>query len=520
MKNLLLAFLFLFSASLVAQPVIDYETTGNNWVWNIFAQGTNGSFDVVANPASGGINSSDSCAKLIVDTNGDPWGGVWCSDFPDLLLTPDNCIIRVLVYKDVISDFNVKLEGFAGVHDNNVPNTLTNQWEELFFDYSSDIGKTAATLTIIPDFSPSPRTYGSTSYWDYIRFTPQPYNVNFETVGNGWNWIVFDSAKENFDVVANPGVGGLNTTDSCAMLQVTNVTADPWAGVFAIDFPDMVFDANNCIVKILVYKDHISDVGLKIEPARTTDYNIPNTVINEWEEITFDYSAYIGSNANTLVVIPDFSANPRTYTSTSYFDEIRFSAQVLPVELTSFTGNYVGNTVKLNWTTATEINNRGFEIQKSVNGSSFATVAFVEGHGTTTEQQQYSFADNTADTRVNNSYRLKQIDFNGNFEYSNVVNLGITLPTEFLLEQNYPNPFNPSTKISYSVPVKSEVTLEIYNVVGERMVTLFQGAVDAGTHTEVFNASNLSSGIYIVKIAAVGENGKQFSSSRKMTLLK
>lgn len=521
MKNLLLAFLFLFATSITAQVPIDYETTGNNWVWNIFAQGTNGSFDVVAIPAPGGINNSDSCAKLVVDTNGDPWGGVWTSDFPDLLLTPDNCVIRVLVYKDVISDFNVKLEGFTGVHDNNVPNTVTNQWEELFFDYSSDIGKTATVLTIIPDFSPAPRTYGSTSYWDYIRFTPQPLNVNFETFGNSWNWIVFDSAKEVFDVVANPSIGGLNATDSCAMLQITDVTADPWAGVFAIDFPDMVFDATNCIVKILVYKDHISNVGVKIEPARTTDYNIPNTVINQWEEIVFDYSAYIGSNANTLVVIPDFSDGPpRTYTSTSYFDEIRFTAQALPVELTSFTGAYVGNDVQLNWSTATELNNRGFEIQRSANGSQFATVAFVEGHGTTTEQQKYSFVDNTVNTRTNYAYRLKQVDFNGNYDYSSVVNVGSTLPAQFILEQNYPNPFNPSTRISFAVPVKSNVTLEVYNLIGERLMTLMQGEVEAGTETVTFNANGLSSGIYLVKMNAIGENGTEFTSSKKMTLLK
>jgi hypothetical protein len=521
MKNLLLAFLFLFAASITAQVPIDYETTGNNWTWNIFSQGTNGSFDVVANPAPSGINSSDSCAKLIVDTNGDAWGGVWTSDFPDLLLTPDNCIIRVLVYKDAISNFNVKLEGFTGYHDNNVPNTVTNQWEELFFDYSSDIGKTATVLTIIPDFSPIPRTYGSTSYWDYIRFTPQPLNVNFETFGNSWNWIVFDSAKEVFDVVANPSIGGLNATDSCAMLQITDVTADPWAGVFAIDFPDMVFDANNCIVKILVYKDHISNVGVKIEPARSTDYNIPNTVINQWEEIVFDYSAYIGSNANTLVVIPDFSDGPpRTYTSTSYFDEIRFTAQALPVELTSFTGAYVGNDVQLNWSTATELNNRGFEIQRSANGSQFATVAFVEGHGTTTEQQKYSFVDNTVNTRTNYAYRLKQVDFNGNYEYSSVVNVGSTLPAQFILEQNYPNPFNPSTRISFAVPVKSNVTLEVYNLIGERLMTLMQGEVEAGTETVTFNANGLSSGIYLVKMNAIGENGTEFTSSKKMTLLK
>jgi hypothetical protein len=210
----------------------------------------------------------------------------------------------------------------------------------------------------------------------------------------------------------------------------------------------------------------------------------------------------------------------RSHASVNYWDNIRFTAQVVPVELTSFTAAYVGSTVQLNWATATELNNRGFEVQRSANGSPFATVAFVEGNGTTTETQNYSFVDRTVDTRVNYAYRLKQIDFNGDFEYSSVVNLGITLPTEFTLDQNYPNPFNPSTKISYSVPVKSDVTLEVYNLIGQRMMTLVQGAVDAGTHTEILNASDMSSGIYLVKMVAVGEDGAQFTSSKKMTLLK
>ncbi|HRQ53371.1 MAG TPA: T9SS type A sorting domain-containing protein, partial [Ignavibacteriaceae bacterium] len=192
---------------------------------------------------------------------------------------------------------------------------------------------------------------------------------------------------------------------------------------------------------------------------------------------------------------------------------------VVPVELTSFTGAFVGNDVQLKWATATELNNRGFEIQRSINNSEFATIAFVEGHGTTTEQKQYTFVDRNVTTRVNCAYRLKQIDFNGTYEYSKVVNLGYTLPLEFTLEQNYPNPFNPTTNIIYAVPVKSNVTLDVYNLIGQKVVTLFEGEVEAGKHTAQFNASTMSSGIYFFRLNAVGQNGAQFTSSKKMTLL-
>jgi hypothetical protein len=271
----------------------------------------------------------------------------------------------------------------------------------------------------------------------------------------------------------------------------------------------MLITADNCIVKILVYKDVISPVNLKLEPPNQ-DHFVSNTLINQWEELVFDYSSDIGVTSATLTLIPDQKPDfPRTYASVNYIDYIRFTPNVVPVELTSFTGAFVGNDVQLKWATATELNNRGFEIQRSINGSDFATIAFVEGFGTTTEQKQYSFTDRNVTTRVNHAYRLKQIDFDGTFDYSQVVNLGYTLPVAFALEQNYPNPFNPTTNIIYSVPVKSNVTLDVYNLIGQKVVTLFEGEVEAGKHTAQFNASTMSSGMYFFKLTAVGENGSQ-----------
>ncbi|MEO8232202.1 MAG: T9SS type A sorting domain-containing protein [Ignavibacteriota bacterium] len=344
--------------------------------------------------------------------------------------------------------------------------------------------------------------------------------IDFETVGNGWGWTVFSQGTGgSFDIVANPAPGGLNTSDSCAML-VISADGDPWAGVFSTDFPDMMIDASNCIVKVLVYKDVTTRFNLKLEPPNVDHFD-SNTVINQWEELTFDYSSSIGTTSATLTLIPDQEPPfPRTYASVNYIDYIRFTPQIVPVELTSFTGAFVGNDVELKWATATELNNRGFEIQRSISGSPFVTVAFVEGNGTTTEQRQYSFTDRNVESRINYAYRLKQIDFNGTFEYSSVVNVGFTLPLEFVLEQNYPNPFNPSTSIAYSVPVISNVTLDVYNLIGQKIVTLVEGQVEAGKHTAQLNAVNMSSGIYFFKLTAVGENGSQFSSSKKMTLLK
>jgi hypothetical protein len=344
--------------------------------------------------------------------------------------------------------------------------------------------------------------------------------IDFETVGNNWTWNIFGEGPGwSLDIVANPAPGGLNSTDSCAMMVVP-LGATVYQGIWASDFPDLTLDATNCIVKVLVYKDVVSDFNVKLEPP-AQDHRVANTLINQWEELTFDYSANIGVTVATLTLLPDHATvEPRSYASVNYFDEIRFTPLIVPVELTSFTGAVVGNDVQLKWATATELNNRGFEIQRSISGSAFATIAFVEGFGTTTEQKQYSFTDRNITAGVNHAYRLKQIDFDGTFDYSDVVNVGSAIPTEFALEQNYPNPFNPTTNIIYSVPVNSNVTLDVYNLIGQKVVTLFEGEVEAGKHTSQFNASSMSSGMYLFKLTAVGEDGSQFSSSKKMTLLK
>ncbi|MEJ5263674.1 MAG: hypothetical protein WHT45_13400, partial [Ignavibacterium sp.] len=131
-------------------------------------------------------------------------------------------------------------------------------------------------------------------------------------------------------------------------------------------------------------------------------------------------------------------------------------ASVIPVELTSFTANVIDNNVQLIWTTATELNNKGFEIQRSVilsgaRNFSWEAAGFINGNGTSTESHNYSFVDkNVASGKY--AYRLKQIDFDGSFEYSDIVEVEIINPEEFVLEQNYPNPFNPKTIISFSVP--------------------------------------------------------------------
>ena len=189
--------------------------------------------------------------------------------------------------------------------------------------------------------------------------------------------------------------------------------------------------------------------------------------------------------------------------------------EILPVELTSFNAN-VNNSgnVMLNWSTATEVNNQMFEIERRSENTQFATVGYVDGFGTTTEQQQYSYVDNSVKTGTY-YYRLKQIDFGGQYEYSDEVMVNVKGPLTFKLDQNYPNPFNPTTAIKYSIPESGHVKLAVYNMIGEEVSTLINGQVEAGFYETTFDASNLPSGAYIYRLEAPGS-----VQIKKMLLLK
>ena len=197
-----------------------------------------------------------------------------------------------------------------------------------------------------------------------------------------------------------------------------------------------------------------------------------------------------------------------------------------PVELTSFTANVSGSNVKLNWETATEINNYGFEIERAAENSEWQKIGFVEGAGNSNSPKKYSFTDNVGKSG-SYSYRLKQIDVNGDYKYSQIVEVSVGLPTKFELKQNYPNPFNPTTTIKYSIPsviARSEATrqsagmlvqLKVYDMLGREVATLVNREQTPGNYAVEFDASRFSSGVYFYTLKA-GE----FTSTKKMILMK
>jgi hypothetical protein len=193
--------------------------------------------------------------------------------------------------------------------------------------------------------------------------------------------------------------------------------------------------------------------------------------------------------------------------------------ETVPVELISFTAQSTDAGVVLNWTTATEINNSGFTIERGRDDENFTSIGFISGKGTTTEISNYNYID----TEIESGkyyYRLKQTDFDGTFEYLNVVLVDVGLPKQFVLSQNHPNPFNPSTTIKFQLPVDAKVKIELFNSIGQKVSEILNSDLSGGVHEVTFEGSNLSSAIYFYTMNAVGKDGKNFTATKKMILMK
>ena len=194
------------------------------------------------------------------------------------------------------------------------------------------------------------------------------------------------------------------------------------------------------------------------------------------------------------------------------------SMLLVPVELTSFSATNTPSGIMLRWSTASELNNLGFEVQRSEDGSIFLPLAFVKGKGTSTERNNYEYLD--AAPTGTFSYRLKQMDFDGTVSFSNVVTIESINSQDFTLNQNFPNPFNPSTSITFSLGLQSKVKLTIINALGEVVKDLVNDVLAAGSHNVVWNADSLPSGIYFAVLNAESSRGQMVRLVRKIAYMK
>ena len=243
---------------------------------------------------------------------------------------------------------------------------------------------------------------------------------------------------------------------------------------------------------------------------------------------------WIAGDDGTILNTTDLGSNWISYggvteenlVATSFIDEnagwfagwngtiIKYQNSIIPVELISFTAGVIDNSVQLSWETATEVNNFGFEIERKNDNSEWDYIGFAPGHGTSTSLNSYSFTDSSPKSGNKFKYRLKQIDLDGRYEFSNEIEIEI-VPSKFTLDQNFPNPFNPKTTIRYQIPEESKVVIKVYNIIGAEVSELLNEYKQAGNYEIDFTSGDLSSGTYIYRIIT-----NNYTMSKKMILLK
>jgi len=284
-------------------------------------------------------------------------------------------------------------------------------------------------------------------------------------------------------------------------------------------YSDSAYNAGTTYLLVVAYKfvDGTANdtVKLWINPLISSAEPAANLIVSDTSTTGGD------------ITIGTFAFRQGTAASGPYFklDGLRIDTSwadaVVPVELISFTASSQNSSIQLNWTTVTEINNRGFEIERSIDNKSFEKIGFVNGSGTTTQLQSYSFVDNNLESANKYYYRLKQVDYDGSFSYSQVVDINVnSTPSNYSFMQTYPNPFNPNTTLSFSLPKDSKVTVKIFDLLGREVYKLVNDNLSAGNYNYEINFSNFASGIYLYRLEAYGSDGSSFSTTKKMTLTK
>lgn len=327
------------------------------------------------------------------------------------------------------------------------------------------------------------------------------------------------NGTSNSDVFISKSTDGGNTWSDAKMVN------DDLAARHQF-FPWMTVDPKTGIIYVVFYdRRNTTGSATDVYVARSIDggetfmnFKVSESSFTPNAGVFFgDYSNIAAFNGMVYPIWMRLDGNNLSVWTTRIND----SAYVVPVELSEFTSRVESGNVTLSWRTASELNNRGFEIQrafiKNNDGQKhpdYFTIGFVEGKGTTADENYYSYKDNPGISGVYH-YRLKQTDFNGDVHYSEEIEVNLSLGINFKLDQNYPNPFNPKTTISFELPASAHVTLKLFDVLGNEISTLLNREEPAGIHEYDFDGSRLASGIYLYKMQA-----GTFEQTRKMILLK
>ncbi len=467
--------------------------------------------DIPASSSAVGDITNDGFPEIVAEAYGSiyAWSanGTMLSGFPYMLTGSDKTSYSSPVLVDVNSD-NVR-EIVFGTHD---------------------IGSGVGRLHIIKsDGTPLPNFPKVTNYWIY-----------------GPPAVGYIDGDNILDVAVGDQVLSGSPLDKLYAWNINGqvLSGFPVGPLWAINDQVVIADIDNDSQPELVFDDNAY--------GEYHAYNNNGTPVSGWPLLTdgitfFNTPALADVNGDNILDmlgagISDIATNPITHVYLWNlevpYDPTKITVPVfqyntkhnglfidpttIPVELVLFNAENIRDGVLLEWETATELNNLGFEIQRSTEGIEFFTVGFVSGHGTTTEQKNYSYADRDLDNGKY-FYRLKQVDYDGSFEYSDVVEIDWRAFNSYILEQNFPNPFNPTTTISWQLSAGSDATLKIYDILGREITTLVKEYRPAGKYETEFNAASLPSGVYLYQLKAGDlstSSGEDFISTKKMILLK
>ena len=331
------------------------------------------------------------------------------------------------------------------------------------------------------------------------------YHNNHDTQNTGtWRAELslvysYDTVWRNNIGVANPGNGVLEWNRAILIAESenavweNNITYNGTPGDISINFSNTS-----------IHEGNLSNNLLGVDPlfvnAKRQNFSLS---LN---------SPAINAGSDQIVSFTDINYQPRTAGSVD-IGAFEFDESDLPVELTSFNALLSGSDITLQWETASELNNAGFQLEMQFRGNEYAPVAFIEGNGTTQSTRYYSHTlpGLSAGLYV---FRLKQIDFDGTFAYSEALSISVN-PPAYSLGQSYPNPFNPQTRIEYVVPVASNVELTVFDLLGKKVHTLVNAQQLPGTYSVLFDAGDLPNGTYIYRLKA-----GLFEESKTMVLLR
>jgi hypothetical protein len=501
-------FLTTFAQATAQYTNVDFEPAGigASWVWVMDQNGDEPPLEFIANPVSGGLNTSATVAKFTARAAGQPFALTFTDDIAPFVLNATNVIIKIMVYKTKISNVTIKLEGSSAPVEIGIANTVINQWEEITYNFSASVGNSYSRLIVIPDFA-SGRTE-NIIYFDNIQLpsgnitppaaptTAAPTPIHDETT-NAVISIFSDSYTNVPGTDTDPFWG-----------QATNSTEELIAGNNTLKYENLnyqgtQFGSNQDVsarefLHVDFWTSNSTDLGIYlISPGGREKEHVFTIIPNQWNSIEIELSDFVPP-----VILSDVFQFKVEGNGNVWFDNLYFYAPAaFPVSLSNFSAEAQGKRTHLHWETATETDNDHFQIERSVAGSVFTPIATVSGIGNSTSTQSYEAWDESPSAGIN-YYRLKQVDVDGTATYFN------TLSVSFASDR-------PLALVNCNV-ISQNVQLTYYAASGGRyevMVVDMAGRVlhqDAVTFTEGLNEVSFdtpASGIIVSMLS----NGKQRS---------